>query len=109
MLRKPTSREKDTWERLKNLGRAEKLLFYIFTFVAWMLLGCAVIVATQLLKSLPVSLPGHQSLEETLKNLSNVRMWELVGLPVMAGGGVLGTLLQTLFAKNKRRSPKDAQ
>ncbi len=98
MLKKATLSE--------ELTSTEKILFYVFTFLAWMLFSSVVIALTQLLKSLPFPLPGHQSVGETLKDLSNVRTWKLVGLPVMVGAGILGTFLQIVIMKLNRNPPK---
>jgi len=71
----------------------KRSIFLVKRFLYWAWWGGVTIVVSQLLVAL--TLPSR-SVSETLRDLSNLRLWELVGLPVMIGGGLLVTLLQTL-------------
>lgn len=75
-------------------------------FVFWTLWAGITIVVSQLLVAL--TLP-NRTVGETLKNFSNLRTWELVGLPIMVGGGFLLTLLETIGLIKPRSFTKHRQ
>ena len=65
-----------------------------------------------LLAIVGILLPPYTSgsLKATLRDWSSWRMWELVGLPFLVGGGLLVTLLQTLvFEPLQRRKNQKHQ